>query len=95
MKTFHLKGKHCIRDLSYKPEEVRHMDEAGLPIIDIVTSGSESAVIMSWVAFFKSKDVPTFAARSGHGSDKVVLWIEQTVESEHDQRKKYVADSAS
>jgi len=78
----HLKGKHIIKGLSYQPEEVKALDAAGIAVIDIVTSGFASDELLSWAKWFRDKKCPCFAARMGHGSSNVKLWVRRTVSRE-------------
>ena len=77
--TTHLKDKIAIRGSSYKPENVRAMEEAGDEIIDIVTSGRGSPALQSWAWHFLIRGVPCFAARMAGDGGQVKLWIRRTV----------------
>ena len=60
-----LKGKHAIRDLSYRPQYVKELDEqyvkeldeAGIEIVDQVTGDSKTDPdLISWVEYFRKVD---------------------------------------
>ena len=72
-----LKHKHAIKALSYRPEQVRDHEAAGLPIIDIVTASKNDPDLLSWVKHFKSHGVPIFAMRGldrKKGGYYISLW---------------------
>ena len=77
----HLKSKKSIREFSYKPHEVKKLEESGGIIIDIVTTGRGSLELKSWSDWFRLRRIPCFACRVGHGSQNVKLWIDRTVDS--------------
>ena len=73
-----LKGKHAIRDLSYRPQYVKELDEAGIEIIDQVTGDSKTDPdLISWAEHCRKVDHPCMACRVGHGSNKVSLWVQK------------------
>lgn len=82
MKTTYLKGKQPITALSYQPQEVKDLEDAGIDIIDIVTGSPADPDVISWAEYYKAKDIPVFAARMGHGSRDVKLWIKRTVDKD-------------
>jgi len=73
-----LKGKHAIRDLSYRPQYVKELDEAGIELVDFVPALAKTdPVLISWAEHCRKLDHPCFAARVGHGSSKVSLWVQR------------------
>ena len=76
-----LKGKHYIHKYSYRPEEVRDHEAAGLPIYDIVTTTRGDECIPKWFKHFHNRGVPVFAERlrTSNGTHKVKLWVKRTV----------------
>lgn len=73
-----LKGKHAIRNLSYRSQHIKELDEAGIELVDFVPGLAKTdPVLISWVEHCRKVDHPCMACRVGHGSSKVSLWVQK------------------
>lgn len=78
--TTYLRGKRSIKRLSYKPEEVREMEKAGIEIYPIQQAGIGDPDLEKWRNYYEKKNWPVFGVKGQFkGRKDAVLWIKRTV----------------
>ena len=83
-----LQGKEPLEEFSYQPEKVRQMEQAGVEIYDIVTSGKLSEELRSWADQYQKQKEPCFTTPMDKARGQCKIWIARTVDADGVRIKK-------